>query len=311
MELCEVRVPTYKRPELLRRALISLVNQTYSNWVALVMDDSPDQEAKSVIEAIQDQRIQYAPNPKQLGCAGNINRAFTSKDLAGGVYACILEDDNWLMPTFLAENVASLKTHGVDLLLRNQEICFQEQKTAKPTGRTTRGNWFNSRIYSPLELHAHLFYFEGISNGGLFWRTGLRSNLQVGQSVQDSGLQEYCRTLQIQDNLYFEPKPLCYWSEMSLELSLRNAVGDRVFGRGVQSIKRRLIKQYQELITLEAARIAESLNKQVEFEISLLDSLFTAYPFQQLGLTQRVHRYLKSYAKFSLVPDPLRSYFTA
>ncbi|MBD1822206.1 glycosyltransferase family 2 protein [Cyanobacteria bacterium FACHB-DQ100] len=311
MERCEVRIPTYKRPQLLKRALSSLIDQTYPNWVALVMDDSPDQEAKAVVEQVEDARIQYAPNSQQLGCAGNLNRAFNSKSLAGGDYACILEDDNWLMPTFLSENIASLNAYGVDLLLRNQEIWLQEQSTAKPTGRTTRGNWFTSRMYSSLELHAHLFYFEGISNGGLFWRTSMRSDLQVSQSVLDSGLQEYCRTLQIQDNLYFEPQPLCYWSEMPSTLSLRNAVDNRVFGRGVQSIKLNLIKKYKEQIMLEASHIAASLNKEIDFEISLLDSLCTAYQFRRLGLTQRLHQYLKSYAKFKLVQDPLQLYFAA
>jgi glycosyltransferase involved in cell wall biosynthesis len=311
MELCEVRIPTYKRPKLLQRALNSLVSQNYPNWVALVMDDSPDQEAKAIVEVFKDKRIRYTPNLTNLGCAGNINRAFTPNSLIGGVYACILEDDNWFMPTFLSENIASLNTHGVNLLLRNQEIWLQEQETSTPTNRTTRGTWFTNRIYTPLELHAHLFYFEGISNGGLFWRTSLQSNFQVSHYVTDSGLQEYCRTLQLQDNLIFEPKPLCCWAEMSSTLSLRNAVDNRIFGRGVQAIKRNLLEKYGKTIVLEAAQVGDRLNKQTDFENSLLDSLFTKYEFCQLSVLQQVRQYLKSYAKFKFVQDPLHLYFAA
>ncbi|MBD1849829.1 glycosyltransferase [Leptolyngbya sp. ST-U4] len=311
MGLCEVRIPTYKRPQLLKRALTSLINQTHSNWIALVMDDSPAQEAKAVVTELEDERIQYTPNPTNLGCAGNLNRAFTSKALMDGVYACILEDDNWLMPNFIAENIASLETHGVDMMLRNQEIWLQERDTATPTDRTTRGDCFTDRVYAPIELQAHLFYFEGISNGGLFWRTSLQSNLQVSDDVSDAGLQEYCRTLQIQDKLYFAPQSLCYWSEMPSSLSLRNALGNRIFGRGVQSIKQSLIAKYGKMIVLEAAEIAVQLNKQVEFETSLLDSLFTHYPFQQLNILQCARQYLKSYMKFKLVSDPLCGYFAS
>lgn len=310
MELCEVRIPTYKRPKLLKRALGSLVSQDYTNWVALVMDDSPYQEAKAVVEAFGDERIHYTPNSSNLGCAGNINRAFTPNSLVGGIYACILEDDNWLMPTFLSENITSLNTHGVNLLLRNQEIWSQEQETSTPTDRTTRGTWFTNRIYTPLELHAHLFYFEGISNGGLFWRTSLQSNFQVSHHVADSGLQEYCRTLQLQDDLIFEPKPLCCWAEMPSTLSLRNAVDNRIFGRGVQAIKRNLLEKYGKTIVLEAAQVGDRLNKQTDFENSLLDSLFTHYEFRQLSILQRIRQYLKSYAKFKFIQDPLRLYFT-
>src|SRR5262245_1504436 len=89
--LCEVRVPTFRRPKLLRRALLSvlagcgkteqgsrsdsdpftwgfgyvhgqneffrsLLEQTYSNWRCVVLDDCPDGSARSIVEAIQDHR---------------------------------------------------------------------------------------------------------------------------------------------------------------------------------------------------------------------------------------------------------------
>jgi len=54
--LCEVRVPTFRRPKLLRRALLSVLEQTYSNWRCVVLDDCPDGSARSIVEAIQDHR---------------------------------------------------------------------------------------------------------------------------------------------------------------------------------------------------------------------------------------------------------------
>ena len=308
MELCEVRIPTYKRPALLKRALESLIAQDYPYWQALVMDDSPEQEARLVVAALKDDRIHYAPNPKNLGCAGNINRAFTSQSLMKGCYACVLEDDNWLLPHFLSENITSLNTNRVNLLLRNQEIWLQAQEVATPTEKTTKGNWFIARTYTPLELHAHLFFMEGISNGGLFWQTSLKSNLQVSSQVKDSGLQEYCRTLQICEPLHFEPIPLCAWSEMSSNQSLRNALRNRIFGRGVQSLKQKLLVHYGTSIVLEASKIADLTYQQKIFESSLLDALFTRYPFRQLNIKQQIHQYLKSYAKSIIVQDPLAAY---
>src|SRR5579862_1131830 len=37
----EIRVPTFRRPELLRRALASVIGQTYPDWRCIVLDDSP------------------------------------------------------------------------------------------------------------------------------------------------------------------------------------------------------------------------------------------------------------------------------
>ena len=38
MSFYEIRVVTYKRPQLLKRALCSVIDQTYQNWKALVFD---------------------------------------------------------------------------------------------------------------------------------------------------------------------------------------------------------------------------------------------------------------------------------
>lgn len=309
MELCEIRIPTYKRPKLLKRALNSLIAQTHTNWIAIVMDDSLDQEGQYVISEINDNRIKYTPNQHNLGCAGNINQAFNPKSLVDGKYACVLEDDNWLKPNFLEANIESLRVNSVDLLLRNQEIWIQEENAVKPTNRTTRADWLeNQKIYSPIEIKAYLFFFEGASNGGLFWRTSLDSTFQVDKIVTDAGLQEYCRTMQIQDNLVFEIEPLCCWSEMSSEMSLRNGVQNRFFGRGIQSIKRHLINQYHTDIIKEAHSISQRLDRQSQFEYSLIDSLYLNYDFQYLNFFDCLKQYLKSYLKYKLVLSPLQGY---
>jgi glycosyltransferase involved in cell wall biosynthesis len=71
----EVRVPTYKRPRLLRRALLSLCSQTHANWTCIVMDDSLEREGEKVCADINDPRITYSPNNANLGICENLNNA--------------------------------------------------------------------------------------------------------------------------------------------------------------------------------------------------------------------------------------------
>ncbi len=40
--LVHIRTPTYKRPAALKRALQSMIAQTWENWVCDVYDDDPD-----------------------------------------------------------------------------------------------------------------------------------------------------------------------------------------------------------------------------------------------------------------------------
>ena len=312
MPLCEIRVPTYQRPQLLERALRSLLAQTHRHWRALVLDDSPAQEGRSVVASLADDRITYRPNPARLGGAGNIDQAFASGPLLGGAYACVVEDDNWLLPDFLAANIAALEASGTDLLLRNQEIWAHadslDPATATPTGRTTRGEWFQPRVYTPLELHAHLFFLETISNGGLFWRTSLKSSLQVGPLVTDAGLQEYCRCLQIQDPLLFAPEPLACWAEMPPGHTLRNPASNRTFGRGTQSLKRHLIARYGDRIIQETQGIASRLGRGAEMKRALADVLRWVSHNKGLTLQGKLKSALKAAAKLLFVKDPLKEY---
>ena len=308
MSLCEVRVPTYRRPQYLKRALESLIAQDRLDWSAIVMDDSPEQDAKDVVNSFKDDRILYSPNSRNLGSAANLDRAFQSNSFVGRTYACVLEDDNWLFPSFLSENICALEDNKVEILLRNQEVRLQNNPYVA-TARTTRGSCLLPKKYTPIELQSCVFLCEGISNGGLFWKNSLNSDLKVGDEVKDAGLQEYCRTLQIIDNLSFESKPLSCWLEMPISSSLRDPVNNRIFGRGVQSVKQHVIYKHGKNIIAEAQNNSVTLDKVKAFEHSLLDALFLNHDFQFLNRFEILKRYIKSYAKHKLVKDPLNEYF--
>ena len=152
-----------KRPDLLKRALISLQGQTYQSWKAIVLDDSPQYEGKDVINALNDPRILYRPNPQNLGRNKNIDFAFQSSSMIGGKYAFILEDDNYLLPDFIQKNIESLQREKVNIVLRNQEIRLEsDDGVVTPTGQETRSKWFKDKVYSCIDLYATLFFCEGI-----------------------------------------------------------------------------------------------------------------------------------------------------
>lgn len=308
MCVCEIRLPTYKRPIWLRRALESVLAQDYPHWRVIVMDDSPEQEGRDIIAAVADERISYRSNVVNLGTAGNLDQAFTPTSLVGGHYACTLEDDNWLMPTFLSENIKALEKWDIDILLRNQEIWQQSENQTWPTGRTTRGDWFEERVYQHPELHAHLFLFEGVSNGGLFWKTTIKSNLQVGSTVTDPGLQEHCRTLQIVEPLGFAALPLCVWSSMPNRLSTRN-IHHRRYGRGRQSIGRYLLRHYDYSFIETVEKLATKLEQTEHLNQMFLQTLYFRNGFNKLCKFMVVQDLFKAYAKYLLIPDPLEQYF--
>lgn len=293
--ICEARIPTYRRPEWLRRALDSLRAQTHSDWRAVVLDDSPDREAETVVREIGDERIAYRANTHRLGAAGNIDHAFSPTALAGGDFAFILEDDAALHPDCLHENLRVLAANDAPLLMRNQAIHAGE--LWRDTGETTRGEWLGAGKHEPLAIHALLFFMEGVSNGGLFWRCGI--DLTVGPSVTDAGLQEHCRTLLVRESLVFAPEPLAVFTRLPSDLIQRSVATNRTFARGTQSIRRHLLAKHGDTIVRAAIPIAERTGR-------------TAVLAQSLGDAGRISAsftaFIKGAARRALVADPLAEF---
>src|SRR5207244_3257556 len=101
-----VYVVTYRRPHLLRRALGSLLTQTFQDWVARVVNDDPsDERVHSSISDLDDPRISLFEPARRRGGAANFNLAFQERACEFG---SILEDDNWWEPGFLESMVAAL-----------------------------------------------------------------------------------------------------------------------------------------------------------------------------------------------------------
>lgn len=306
MSLCEIRISTYKRPELLKRAIDSVITQTYDNWCALVFDDSPEQEARVIVEAYKDSRIIYKPHLMNLGRAKNLDHSFQSKAYIGGEYAFVLEDDNYLFPKFIAENIKVIEATGVNIVLRNQEWRLEKNGTSVPTNNTTRGRWFHQGIYDPIELRSRLFFCEGISNGGLFWKTSkIKSNLQIGDQVKHSWHQELFRTLRIEEPICFELYPLCVFTEFERDTRRPFNLAPN-WSRASQAIWIYLIDKYGDLIIQEAQKLASEQGVEVLLERNLLNAFYFKYSYEKLGKLEALKTLTKSFLRYLLFPDPFQ-----
>ncbi len=96
-KLVSVILTTYKRSDkIVKRAIDSVLNQTYKNWELFVVDDSPCDYAdrKAVIELVdgyKDKRIRYVPLEKNMGACFARNKGI---ELSSGEYICFLDDDD-------------------------------------------------------------------------------------------------------------------------------------------------------------------------------------------------------------------------
>jgi len=107
MPIVRVFLFTYKRNSLLRRALKSLLDQSFKNWICELHNDCPeDLFPCELVNQINDSRVVYVKHEYNLGPTKSFNLAFSN---VPEKYISLLEDDNWWEPDFLVEMVNLLE----------------------------------------------------------------------------------------------------------------------------------------------------------------------------------------------------------
>lgn len=104
-------MPSYNASSYIKEAILSVINQTYSNWELIVTDDcSTDNSYEIALElAKQDQRIQVYKNLKNSGTSVARNNGL---DHAKGKYVTFLDSDDYLDPTYLEKQVRFLEENN-------------------------------------------------------------------------------------------------------------------------------------------------------------------------------------------------------
>jgi len=92
-------ITTYHRPQLLKRAVESVLKQTYPHFKVCVYDNGSDDETKAIMKEFekQDSRVFYHRHPENIGMMNNYAYAFSKIDTP---YFSFLSDDDYLYPCF-------------------------------------------------------------------------------------------------------------------------------------------------------------------------------------------------------------------
>lgn len=102
-----VLIPTYRRPDLLREAIASVLAQTFDDFEVLVVDDASGDETPEVVDAVQDPRVRYVCRDRNGGAGATRNTGF---EHARGDLVALLDDDDVYLPEFLARTHDVLRT---------------------------------------------------------------------------------------------------------------------------------------------------------------------------------------------------------
>jgi hypothetical protein len=95
--LISVVLPTWQRPQLVGRAVESVLAQDYPHWELLVCEDGSTAETAAAVAAVADHRVRYLP-AEQAGSAVARNRGLAE---ASGELIAYLDDDNRMHRSWL------------------------------------------------------------------------------------------------------------------------------------------------------------------------------------------------------------------
>ena len=95
MPKISVIIPTCNRPELLGRAIKSVLNQTFQDFEVIVVDDGEEKPAEQTVKSFHsDVRVKYVKNIGKKGAP--VARNLGTKMAQGEYLAFLDDDDSWL-----------------------------------------------------------------------------------------------------------------------------------------------------------------------------------------------------------------------
>lgn len=109
-DIVSVIMPSYNTAPYIAESIQSVLNQSYTNWELIIVDDCSSDNTDDVVKPyLADGRIKYLKNEKNSGAAVSRNRALCE---ASGRWIAFLDSDDLWMPEKLAQQIGFMKNNG-------------------------------------------------------------------------------------------------------------------------------------------------------------------------------------------------------
>jgi glycosyltransferase involved in cell wall biosynthesis len=104
--LVSVCIPVYNGENYLLDSIKSALEQNYSNFELLILDNCSTDRTATIVRELNDSRMRYVRNDKNIGSIKNFNKCL---ELAKGEYFLLLPHDDLLMPDSIINFVKGLE----------------------------------------------------------------------------------------------------------------------------------------------------------------------------------------------------------
>ncbi|WP_242087535.1 glycosyltransferase family 2 protein [Aestuariivivens sediminis] len=139
--LVSIILPVYNGERTLKRALESLLSQTFTNFELFVGIDGTKDNSKAISLSFNDDRIKIIEHPNNLGLANNLN-ALIELVHPNAAYIAMAEQDDVYVPERLQWQVEVLESHSEIGLVSGIAEFKSDTKTLQFPGILVHGQQF-------------------------------------------------------------------------------------------------------------------------------------------------------------------------
>lgn len=116
--MVSIIIPTYNRAHLIGETIQSIIDQSYSDWECIVVDDGSTDGTDHVLKewCLKDDRVTYYNRPSSRPKGGNACRNY-GIELAKGEYIQFFDSDDLMFPNKLELSVSAFNKFKVDYVV--------------------------------------------------------------------------------------------------------------------------------------------------------------------------------------------------
>ncbi|MHB8621936.1 MAG: glycosyltransferase family 2 protein [Sulfuricaulis sp.] len=120
--LVSIALPVFNADSTLAAAIRSVLNQTYTNWELLIVDDGSVDHSLQIADAFRDDRVRVIAGGKRHGIAMRLNQLI---EASRGKYFARMDGDDLAFSSRLERQVSYLEDHPEVDLLGTSVVVFR------------------------------------------------------------------------------------------------------------------------------------------------------------------------------------------
>ena len=117
-DLVSIIMPSYNTDKFIGQSIESVLNQTYTNWELIIVDDCSTDNTDEIVKKYTDNRIRYFKNGCNSGAAVSRNKALRE---ARGEYVAFLDSDDLWSNDKLEKQISFMKENNCSFSYTNYE----------------------------------------------------------------------------------------------------------------------------------------------------------------------------------------------